>query len=71
MTIIDVIWFRPKNIAFENTNAFGFSDLWVQIVILFYSRGEKKFLKKSCFVESWGIFSEFREKYLVFGEGTS
>ena len=43
----------------------------VQIVPLFYSRGEKKVFKKSCFVGSWGIFSEFREKYLVFGEGTS
>ena len=33
MTIIDVIWFRSnENIVFENTNAFGFSDLWVQII---------------------------------------
>ena len=32
---------------------------------------KKEFLKKSCFVRSWGIFSGFREKYLVFGEGTS
>ena len=31
----------------------------------------KEFFKKSCFVQSWGIFSEFREKCLVFGEGTS
>ena len=30
---------------------------------------EKEFLKKSCFVRSWGIFSEFRAKYLVFGPG--
>ena len=43
----------------------------VQIVSLFYSRGKKEFLKKSCFVRSWGIFSEFREKYLMFGEGTN
>ena len=38
---------------------------------LFHSiivEGKKEFLKKSCFVRSWGIFSEFREKYLVFGE---
>ena len=48
MTIIDVIWFRPYeflNIAFENTHAFGFSDMRVQIVPLFYSRGEKVFKK--------------------------
>ena len=39
---------------------------------LFYSfivEGKKEFLKKSCFVRSWGIFSEFRAKYLVFGPG--
>ena len=38
---------------------------------LFHSlivEGEKEFLKKSCFVQSWRIFSEFREKYLMFGE---
>ena len=74
MTSIDIIWFRPNklgNLAFENTNAFGFSDLWIQIVPLFYSRGEKEFLKKLCFVRSWEIFSEFREKYLVFSERIS
>ena len=32
---------------------------------------KKEFLKKSCFVRSWGILSEFREKYLMFGEGTN
>ena len=42
-----------------------------QIVPLIYSRGEKGVLKKPCFVRSWGTFSEFRPKYLVFGEGTS
>ena len=44
MTIIAVIWFRLyefQNIAFENTNAFAFSDMWVQIVPLFYSGEEK------------------------------
>ena len=52
MTIIDVIWFRPneiQNIIFENSNPFGFSDLWVQIVPLFYGRGEKQFFKKVMF----------------------
>ena len=34
----------------------------------FIVEGGKEFLKKSCFVRSWGIFSE---KYLVFGDGTS
>ena len=37
----------------------------------FIVEGKKEFLKKSCFVRSWGKFSEFREKYLVLGEGTS
>ena len=39
---------------------------------LFHSfkvEGKKELLKKSCFVRSWGIFSEFRAKYLVFGPG--
>ena len=56
MAIVDVIWFTPnefQNMAFENTNVLGFSDLQVQIVPLFYSRGEKN----SCFVKGWGIFS--------------
>ena len=42
--------------------------MWIQIVPLFYSRGEKGVFKKLRFVQSWGIFSEFREKYLLFGE---
>ena len=61
MTIIDVIWFRLnefQNNAFENTYVFDLSDLQVQIVPLFYSRGEE-FLKNSCFVQRWKIFSEF------------
>ena len=73
-TIVDVIWFRPyefENIVFENTNTFGFSDMQVQIVPLFYSRRKNEFLKMSCFVRSWGIFSEFRAKYLMFCEGTT
>ena len=37
----------------------------------FIVEGEKEFLKNSCFVWSCWIFSEFPEKYLVFGEGTS
>ena len=37
----------------------------------FIAEGKKEFLKKSCFVRSWEIFSEFREKYLMFGEGTN
>ena len=37
----------------------------------FIVEGKKEFLKKSCFVQSWGIFSEFPEKYLMFGEGTN
>ena len=50
MKIIDVIWFRLyefENIAFEITNAFGFSDMRVQILPFFYSQGEKGVFKKS------------------------
>ena len=37
----------------------------------FIVEGKKGVLKNSCFVRSWGIFSEFRTKYLMFGEGTN
>ena len=37
----------------------------------FMVEGKKEFVKKSCFVQSWAIFSEFRAKYLEFGEGTN
>ena len=37
----------------------------------FIVEGKKEFFKKSCFVQSWRIFSEFREKCLVFGERTN
>ena len=33
--------------------------------------GEKEFSKKPCLIRSWGIFSDFQERYLVFGGGTS
>ena len=49
MTIIDVRLYEFWNIVFENTNAFGFSDMRVQIVPLFYSRGEKRVFKKVMF----------------------
>ena len=42
--------------------------------ILFYSfivKWKKEFLKKSWFARSWVIFSDFREKYLMSGEGTN
>ena len=74
MTIIDIIWYRQNNfwnITFENTNGIGFSDLRVQIVSLFYSQREKVVFKKSCFVWSLEIFSEFCEKHVVFGERTN
>ena len=29
---------------------------------------KKDLLKESCFVRSWGIFAEFCEEYLVFGD---
>ena len=57
MAIIDVVWFRPnefQNIAFENANAFGFSDLRVQIVPLFYSQGEKRIFRKIMFFPKLG-----------------
>ena len=37
----------------------------------FIVEGEKEFLKKSCFVRNRGISSEFRKKYLMFGQGTN
>ena len=37
----------------------------------FIVEGKKEFLKKSCFVRSWGILSEFPEIFLVLSEGTS
>ena len=37
----------------------------------FIVEGKKEFVKKSCVVRSWEIFSEFCAKYLVFGEGTN
>ena len=49
MTIIDVRLYEFWNIVFENTNAFGFSDMRVQIVPLFYSQGEKGVFKKVMF----------------------
>ena len=48
--------------------------MWVQIVRFFHSfivEGKMEFLQKSCFEQSWGIFSQFCEKYLMFGEGTN
>ena len=43
----------------------------VQVVPLFIVEGKKEFLKMSCFVRSWVIFSGFRAKYLMFDEGTN
>ena len=45
----------------------------VQIVPLFHSRVEKGIFNKVMFCSwgSWGISSEFRAKYLMFGEGTN
>ena len=37
----------------------------------FMVEGKKEFVKKSCFVQSWAIFSEFWAKYLEFDEGTN
>ena len=57
MAIIDLVWFRPnefQNIAFENANSFGFSDLRVQIVPLFYSPGEKRIFRKAMFFAKLG-----------------
>ena len=69
----DVIWFKPDDIlnsAFE-VMPLDFlicgSRLWHSFIV----EGKKEFSEKSCFVLSWGIFFEFREKYLVFREGNS
>ena len=37
----------------------------------FIVEGKKEFFKKIMFVRGRGIFSGFRKKYLVFGEGTN
>ena len=67
MPIIDVIWFRVlKILMLLDFLIFGY-----RLFHYFTVERKKEFLKKSCFVRSWGIFSGFREKYLVFGEGTS
>ena len=74
MTIIDIIWFRPNeflNIAFENTNAIGFSDFRVQIVPLICSRKEKREFKKVMFCPKFGNIFWISRKYLVFGERTN
>ena len=71
MATIDVTCFRPYEflkIAFENTNAFGFSDIRVHSFIV---DGKKEFFKKPYFVRSWVMFSEFHAKYLLHGEGTN
>ena len=47
MTITDLIWFSPnefQNIAFENTNAFGFSES--RLFQSFIVEEKKQFLKK-------------------------
>ena len=43
----------------------------VQIIPLCYSREEKGVFKKVMFCTKLGIFSEFPQKYLMFGEGTN
>ena len=60
MTITDLIWFSPnefQNIAFENTNAFGFSES--RLFQSFIVEEKKQFLKKSCLVRSREIFSKY------------
>ena len=60
------------NIFFENTNAFGFSDLRDQIVPLFYSLSQKRVFKKSHVLSKVGeYFLSLEKKYLLLGEGTS
>ena len=38
---------------------------------LFIVERKRGFLRKLCFVQSWGIFLECRARYMVFGEGTN
>ena len=69
--MIDDIWFKPydfQNIAFENIDAVRLSGS--RIFYSFIIEGKKEFLKMSCFIQSWETVSEFRAKYLVFGERT-
>ena len=74
MIIIDVIWFRPNEFKILLLKIIMLLDFLIcrsRLFHYFIVEGKKEFLKNSCFVRSWGIFSEFREKYLVFGEGTN
>ena len=48
-------------IGFENTDAFGFSDMRVQVVPLFYSRGEKSFQKGHVLPEVGEYFLSFEK----------
>ena len=49
--------------------AFGYASADCSTVLL--SRGKISFHKSSRFVRSLAIFFDLREKYMVFGEGTS
>ena len=63
LQLILLIFFRKVILSFVLKRGPGlFHSLIVE--------GKKEFLKKSSFARSWGIFSEFCAKYLVFGEGT-
>ena len=86
LQLLLLILFRKVNLSFMHVGQcqMNFKILLLKILMLldflicgsrlfhsFIVEGKKEFLKKSCFVRSWGIFSEFREKYLVFSEGAS
>ena len=73
MTIIDVGLDRMnfKILLLKIPMLFDFLICGSRLLHSFIVEGKKEFLKKSCFARSWGIFSEFREKYLIFGEGTN
>ena len=68
MTMMDAIWFRPFEIVLLKTLVLSeLRVLWFRL-FYFFICGKKEFSKISHFAQSWGMFSEFLVKYLVFGE---
>ena len=86
LQLLLLILFRKVNLSFMHVGQcqMNFKILLLKILMLldflicgsrlfhsFIVEGKREFLKTPCFAQSWEIFSEFQEKYLVLGEGTS
>ena len=62
---------RLNFFLFSKTNTFRVADVSVETVLLIYSRGKNKFLKKLYFVRIWKILSGSLVKYLEFDVGNN